>query len=71
MSTPYPEITINCNYWQNPIVPDKFAPIYIITMDKNGNIIDQSSAFEIDASTYTPFIVPDLSVTYAIATKTI
>lgn len=60
MSTPYPEITINCNYWQNPIVPDKFSPIIITTYDKNGIIIDRSSPFEIDASTYTPFIVPDL-----------
>lgn len=64
-------ITITCNYWRNPITPEKYTGFTIQTFDKNDFLMDITSSFEFDASTYTPYTIADSEVTYTIPTKTV
>ena len=63
------EMTIKCTYWRNPIRPEVYTGFNIQTMDSNLNIVDVSSNFQLDATAYTPFQIPDSSIKYTIPNK--
>ena len=48
------EITIICQGWSNPIVPQVATGYRILIADVNGNTMMQTAEFELDASAYTP-----------------
>jgi hypothetical protein len=65
------EVTIECVYWRNPIIPALTTGFLITTMDPDGNQMDLSDNFTLDASSFTPFPVLDTAVTYIVASGTV
>jgi hypothetical protein len=63
-------LEFNCNYFRNPIVPLLTSGYQIITKDLDGHLIDVSSDFSLDASGYSPFVLPTSAVTYSISGST-
>jgi len=64
------EITITCKGWRNPIVPElSSASYYLTTKDPGGVDIDKTSAFEFDASSFTPYQILDANIEYTIGTS--
>lgn len=59
-------IEIECSYFRNPIVPDINGGYVISTKDTDGNQIDVSSEFSLDASGYDPYPIPARSVQYSL-----
>ena len=60
------EIQIDCTYFRNPIVPETNTGYIISTKDTDGNQIDVSTEFSLDASRYTPYPILAVSVDYSL-----
>ena len=59
-------ITIECIYWRNPIIHEISTGYTINTRDINNQPMDDSDVFSLDTTAFTPYQVPDTSVTYSI-----
>ena len=59
-------IEIQCSYFRNPIIPEINEGYVISTKDTDGNQIEVSSEFSLDASGYAPYPIPAGSVQYSL-----
>lgn len=65
------ELSIECTYWRNPIVPALVTGFQVYTYDKDGFAIDVSQDFSLDASAFAAYPVSDSAVTNVVADGTV
>jgi hypothetical protein len=63
------KIDIVCREWMNPILPEVTKTEFqVTTKDRAGKNIDQSAKFSFDASSFSPYLIPNANVKFTIDT---